>query len=92
MPKIDRRKLSDVLWFAIQCAKDDRISFMDAVQGDEAQVKQAKQDIRAFELLQKKIFGDAKTKFETLPVSRPIGLAELKKLSEENPDLFTWIP
>lgn len=62
------RKISDVLWLALQCAKDDRQSLVDAYSGDKSEpaVRQALADIRAFENLQKKLFGSTTSKLENM--------------------------
>lgn len=58
--------LGQVLWFALQCAKDDRQSLIDAYHGDENEtaVKQAMADIKSFEKLQIKFFGSSEDKIE----------------------------
>ena len=56
---MDRRKAGDVLFWALECAKSDRIAFCDAYSNDkkEPAVKDALADIKAFERLQMRLFG-----------------------------------
>jgi ribosomal protein L30E len=58
-----RRKISDVLWMAFECAKQDRASLIVAYSNDRAEpaVKDALKDIAAIERLQIKLFGTKKT-------------------------------
>lgn len=63
---MDRRKIGEVLWYALQCAKHDRETFVDAYRGDTSVsvVKEALADIRAFERLQVRVFGTSRSQHE----------------------------
>lgn len=63
-----KRKIGDVIWLALVCAKDDRMALIDAYRSDETQtaVKQAMADIRAFESLQTKLFGTTRTELQRM--------------------------
>jgi hypothetical protein len=56
---MSKRKVAEVLWLALQCAKCDRQGLVNAYQGDTSDwaVKKALADIRAFEALQMRLFG-----------------------------------
>lgn len=91
-----KRKLAQTLWYALQCAKDDRQGLVDAYSGDtkEDAVRNAMADIKAFESLQLKLFGRTKSRMEEkveegelINILSPIGIARLKELIEENPEL-----
>lgn len=85
------RKLKDVLWFALVCAKNERLSFVDAYSGDkkEKSVRDALSDIKAFEVLQKKFFGTTKTKLDAkMEKMKEISIYDLRKLVDTNPELF----
>lgn len=60
------RKVADVLWLALQFAKQDRITLMQAYcdNPNEPVVKEALRDIKAFEALQMKLFGTTKSRME----------------------------
>lgn len=88
---MDRRKAGDVLWYALQCAKSDRQGLVDAYGGDlsEPAVRDAKADIKAFERLQKKIFGTTKSQLEVMiDKMKPVPITELYELVKTNPELF----
>jgi hypothetical protein len=82
-----KRKIGDVIWLALVCAKDDRIALVDAYRGDESQaaVKQAMADIRAFESLQMKLFGTTKTELQRI-MSTMSSKSLLKMSSDEIDD------
>lgn len=86
---MDRRKTADVIFYALQCAKSDRFAYADAVSADPKAYKEALADIKAFEVLQRKIFGtsdsqlDAETKRMKLA-----SITDLLKMIETNPELF----
>lgn len=65
---MSKRKIGDILWLALQYAKSDRISLVEAYGGDkkEEAVRQALADIKAFETLQIKFFGRSKSKLESM--------------------------
>lgn len=87
------RKFSDLLWLIFQCARDDRLSFIDAYDGDNnnPNVKQANLDLRDIELMQRRLFGSSETKLDVMMKrGRVVGFSELKRLVETNPELFTW--
>lgn len=56
---MSRQKVADVLWYALECAKAERQSLVDAYFGDtnEWVVRESNADIKAFEALQMKLFG-----------------------------------
>lgn len=82
-----KRKIGDVIWLALVCAKDDRISLIDAYHGDETQsaVKQAMADIRAFENLQMKLFGTTRTELQRM-MDRMTSKSLLKMAADEIDD------
>lgn len=95
---MNRRKFGDVLWFALECAKSDRISLIDAYDKDESHeaVRNAMADIKAFETLQRRLFGKTKSAMEAaleegelINILSPEGRARIKELAETNPDWFT---
>jgi ATP-dependent exoDNAse (exonuclease V) alpha subunit len=63
-----KRKIGEVLWLALECAKSDRQSLVDAYSGDtkEDAVKTAMSDIKAFESLQIRLFGKTKSKLQEM--------------------------
>ena len=74
------RKIGEVLWLALQCAKDDRQSLVDAYKGDESEwaVKKAMADIKAFEALQLKLFGATQTELNAkIAAMKPIDIFKL---------------
>lgn len=82
-----KRKIGKVLWLALQCAKGDRQSLIDAYSGDTSEdaVKKALADVRAFESLQIRLFGTSKTELEKMMDSiTPVSV--LKMLSEDIDD------
>lgn len=55
---VDRRKTKDVLFYALQCAVQDRLAYADAVAHcDREQYEEALKDIRAFKRLSRWICG-----------------------------------
>jgi hypothetical protein len=90
---MDRRKTGDILWYAFQLAKMDRIAFADANGGDPSSsiVKDALADAKAFERLQKKIFGTTESKLDAaLKRTRKVSLYDIKRLLREEPELFNF--
>jgi hypothetical protein len=88
---MSRRKLASTLRHALQCAKDDRISLIDAYEGDEKEraVRIAQEDVKAFDALLLYLFGDTSTPLEReLGKAKTISYQDLRKLVDENPDLF----
>jgi hypothetical protein len=63
-----KRKIGEVLWLALECAKSDRQSLVDAYSGNikESAVRQAIADIKAFEALQVRLFGTSKSKLQAM--------------------------
>ena len=63
---IMKMKMLEVLWLALQYAKSDRITFIDAYHNDDSEkvVIQAKNEIKAFDAMQVKIFGTNKSLLE----------------------------
>lgn len=82
-----KRKIGDVIWIALVCAKDDRIALVDAYRGNESEaaVKEAMADIRAFENLQMKLFGTKKTELQRM-LSSMTSKSLLKMVSDEIDD------
>lgn len=62
------RKIKDVLWQVIQCAKMERQSFIDAYHNDNflKEVKEALADIKSFEMLQKRLFGTTQSEMDVM--------------------------
>ena len=62
------RKIGDVIWLALECAKSDRQSLVDAYSGNttEPAVRQALADVKAFEALQVRLFGTSKTELQVM--------------------------
>ena len=86
---MDRRKTADVLFFALQCAKDDRLAFADAVEKGGSAWKQAMADVKSFETLQKRIFGTSESEFEAAQRKvKDFSVYDLKKLLKSNPEMF----
>lgn len=65
---MSKRKVGEVLWLALQCAKTDRIGLIDAYSGDtsETAVRQAKSDVKAFEQLQVRLFGTTRSQLDAM--------------------------
>jgi hypothetical protein len=63
---MSKRKVSEILWLALQYAKSDRLSLINAYDNnkEEDAVIQAKKDIKAFEKLQNRVFGTTKSETE----------------------------
>lgn len=73
-------KIGDVLWLALQCAKQDRKSFVDAYHGDTSSewVQEAIADIKAFEQLQIKLFGTDKSELQAkIARMKPVNILRL---------------
>lgn len=95
------RKIGEVLWLALQCAKQDRKSLIDAYRGDKAEeaVRDAMSDIKAFEKLQLKLFGTTRSELEAailrmkpVDILRLIARKELLDSEEFLVDLHTDEP
>lgn len=63
-----KRKIGEVIWLALQYAKSERESIIDAWGGDKSEeaVKDALADIHAFEKLQIKLFGTSKSELQSM--------------------------
>ena len=86
---MDRRKTSDVLFYALQCAKNDRLSYSDAVSEDREKYEDALADIRAFTRLQEMIFGTSRSALDSATDKmKSIDILELRRLADSNPELF----
>lgn len=86
---MDRRKTSDVLFYALQCAKSDRESLADAWGKGCKEYDQAKADIKAFERLQVLFFGKTRTTLEAeLDGMKEFSLLDMKGILKTNPELF----
>lgn len=76
-----KRKIGDVLWLALECAKSDRISLADAYGGDTSvqAVRKALADVKAFEALQVRLFGTSKSKLQAMiDKMTPVSILKLK--------------
>lgn len=86
----DRRKNSEVLWMALQCAKRDRQTLIEAygpeLAGDPA-VTDALADIRAFTRLQKRLFGTTTSQMDAVLAGMvPVDLTQvgnIKRIMDE---------
>ncbi len=79
---MDRRRNSDVLFYALQCAKSDRLAFIDAYRdmGECQEVKDANLDIVAFERMQRKLFGTTRSKMDSVfDDGISLSLSEIRK-------------
>ena len=86
---MDRRKTADVLFFALQCAKADRFAYADAVSNDPISQRDAMADVKAFERLQRMIFGTSDSALDAeARKMKPISVIRLKELLESSPELF----
>lgn len=58
-----KKSIANVIWLALVCAKDDRLSLIDAYDGDETvgAVIKAREAIKDFTALQIKLFGTDQT-------------------------------
>lgn len=75
-----KRKIGDVLWLALQCAKQDRKSLADAYHNDKTQeaVRDALADIKAFEQLQIKLFGTDRSQLQAIIAKmKPVNILKL---------------
>jgi hypothetical protein len=88
---MDRRRTEDVLFYALNCAIDDRQSLADAWGNDETEeaVREAKKDIAAFRLLKKRLFGNRKSRKEQFfeQPATVVNIFELRKFLKENPEM-----
>jgi hypothetical protein len=88
---MDRRKTEDVLFYALNCAIENRQSLADAWGNDDAEeaVRDAKMDIAAFRRLKKRLFGNRKSRKEQIleQPAKVINIFELRKFLNENPEL-----
>jgi hypothetical protein len=76
-----KRKIGDVIWLALECAKSDRQALVDAYSGNtqERAVRQALADVKAFEALQVRLFGTSKTALQAmLDRMTPVSILKLK--------------
>lgn len=81
---MSKRKIGEVLWLALQYAKQDRKSLADAYHNDESEeaVRDALADIRAFGVLQIRLFGTDKSKLQAaMDKMKPVDI--LKLLSKD---------
>jgi hypothetical protein len=77
---MSKRKIGDVLWLALQCAKSDRQTLADAYDNDISQpaVRIAMSDVKAFEALQIKLFGTTQSEMEVaIGKLKPISIIQL---------------
>lgn len=75
-----KRKIGSVIWLALECAKSDRQSLVDAYSSDtrEEAVRQALADVKAFEALQVRLFGTSKSEFcAMLEKMTPVSILKL---------------
>ena len=85
------RKIREVLFSALQCAKDDRQSFVEAYDGDKSQqaVRAALKQIKEFEQLQKQLFGTTRSAMDAILDGadvRTINIFNLRRLFESRMD------
>lgn len=83
---MDRRKTGDVLFYALNCAINDKLSLIDAYSSDESEsaVRDAQADIAVFRRLKMNLFGERKTKMETmLEGAKSLTLDEIRKLIDD---------
>lgn len=86
---MDRRKTADVLFFALQCAKTDRLAYADAVSDDAKAHREALADVKAFEVLQRKIFGTSDSELDAeAKKMESVSIVNIMKMLETNPELF----
>lgn len=75
-----KRKIGEVLWLALQCAKRDRRSFVEAYSFDttEPAVVDALKDIQDFEALQLRLFGTTKSELDAaIDKLKPVSITKL---------------
>lgn len=58
------RKIADLIWFALQCAKQDRLSLSECYEENSPERKEILRDHKAFESLQLKLFGTTKSRLD----------------------------
>lgn len=78
--QVSKRKVGDVLWLALQCAKQDRKSLTDAYRNNKSEkvVREALADIKAFEQLQIKLFGTDRSRLQaTMAKMKPVDILKL---------------
>ncbi len=74
------RPIGEILWLALQYAKQDRQSLINAYRGDTSEkvVRDAISDIKAFERLQLKLFGTTRSELEAkIGRMKPVDIFEL---------------
>lgn len=74
------RKIGEIIWLALQYAKQDRQSLVDAYRGNtsEEAVRDAIADIKAFEKLQIKFFGTTQSELEAqIAKMKPVDILKL---------------
>ena len=79
------RPIGKILWLALEYAKQDRKSLIDAYRGDKSEevVRSAISDIKAFERLQVKLFGTDQSELEArIARMKPVDI--LKLLANRN--------
>lgn len=79
-----KRKIGEILWLALVCAKSEREGLIDAYGGDtkEELVRQAVVDVKAFERIQIRFFGTSKTELQTM-MEKMTPISIFKLLDEE---------
>lgn len=83
------QKGTNVLFYALQCAKSDRLAFADAVGDDSPEYEKALADVRAFELLQRRVFGTTKGKLDRiLENAGSVSVYDIRRLLDAEPELF----
>lgn len=78
-----RRSLADVLWYALQCAREERSSLVNAYSGDETQeaVRIALNDIELFKKAQMRLFGSCESRNdEMIKALGPVTAVSLIKM------------
>ena len=87
---MDRRKTGDILFYALQCAKSDRQAFMDAFAGipNAPEIAEARADIKAFERVQRKLFGTTRSKLDAAKEAmQPVTMWDVRQFIKDNPHL-----
>ena len=90
---MDRRKTEDVLFYALNCAIENRQGLIDAYSNDDSEeaVQNARKDISSFLLLKKRLFGNRKSRKEQFleQPARKVNVLDLRNLCKflrENPE------
>ena len=69
-----------MLWLVFEIAKQDRLSYIDAVSNVPKYVQSARKDLKDIEDLQNKIFGKSNSKMESGEIVNILDIKKLKKM------------